>query len=378
MTGDFIPSPAPTVGMEMEFQLVDPISLDLVDQALPLLEFFPDRRYVKPELIQNTIEVASEPCDGLSSLLQNLRDLVGGVVNRAEKLDLRLCGAGTHPFSQHLALVTPLPRYLAMEEAFGLISHTQITFATHVHIGVSSGEEAVHLMSDLKPYLPFLIALSANSPYWRGYETGFAAYRQRILASSRSYGMPPDFADWQAFERFLETSIRAGMFESVRDIHWDVRPRPHLGTLEVRIMDAQPTVAEAVALAAFIRALAAFLQATREHDMESRPCRPLPWWAQKDNCFNASRGAMQAPFIVDETGATRVLEDVLRETLEVTTEYAHDDVERGFLGRLAEVVAHPPYRHQLDIGRADSCQAVVGALADTLFDEVGTARAECL
>lgn len=355
--------------MEMEFQLVDPASLDLVDQALPLLDLLPNRIHVKPELIQNTIEVASEPCRDVASLMGNLRNLVGGVMKRAGQLNVRLCGSGTHPFSQRLALITPLPRYLQMERAFGLITHTQITFATHVHIGVSSGDEAVRLMAGLKPYLPLLIALSANSPYWRGYETGFAAYRHRILASSRSYGIPPDFADWQAFERFLETSIRAGMFESVRDIHWDIRPRPHLGTLEVRVMDAQPTVAEAVALAAFIRALTAFLRESHRDDESSGPCHPLPWWALKDNCFNASCRAMTASVVVDETGTTRLLHDVLTETLDIIADHAHDELERGFLGKLADVGAHPPYQRQLDLGRSDSSQAVVRALADALSEE---------
>lgn len=373
MTDAFIPSPGATVGVEMELQLVDPASFELVDQVLPLLEFFPDRRYVKSELIQNTIEVASEACHDVASLLENLQALVGAVVERAKMLELRLCGAGTHPFSKRLALITPLPRYLEIEQAFGLISHTQITFATHVHVGVSSGEEAVQLMSDLKPYLPLLIALSANSPYWRGYETGYAGYRQRILASSRSYGMPPDFSDWQAFERFLKTSMRAGMFHSVRDIHWDVRPRPHLGTVEVRIMDAQTTVAETVALAAFIRALVAFLQATRADDRNARPCPAVPWWAQKDNCFNASRGAMDAALIIDESGATRVLRDVLTETLDTVGEYAHDDVERGFIEGLSSVIARPAYQRQLDIGRAEPLENVVHALADALSANVGSA-----
>ena len=372
MTVAFKPSPGPTIGMEMELQLVDPVSFDLVDEALPLLEFFPDRRYVKPELIQNTIEVASKPCQDVSSLLRDLRERVGSVVNRGEGLGVRLCGAGTHPFSQRLALITPLPRYLAIEKAFGLISHTQITFATHVHVGVDSGDEAVRLMSQLRPYLPLLIALSANSPYWRGHETGFAAYRHRILASSRTYGMPPDFPAWDAFERFLQTSIRAGMFESVHDIHWDIRPRPHLGTVEVRIMDAQSSVAEAVALASFIRALVAFLQATRATEEEAGPCRSSLWWAQKDNCFNASRRAMDARFILDETGATRELRDVLQETLELVADFAHDVVESQFLGGLSRVIAHPPCQSQLDTGRAGSLKGVVHALVDTLAEDLAT------
>ena len=359
----------------MEFQIVDPVSFDLVDEALPLLEFFPDRRYVKPELTQNTIEVASEPCHDVGSLLRNLRELVGGVVKRGEELGVRLCGAGTHPFSQRLALITPLPRYLTIEKSLGLISHTQITFATHVHVGVDSGEEAVYLMSQLRPYLPLLIALSANSPYWRGHETGFAAYRHRILGSSRSYGMPPDFPDWRAFEHFLKTSIRAGMFESVHDIHWDIRPRPHLGTVEVRIMDAQTTVAEAVALAAFVRALVTFLRATRVAEETARPCRALPWWAQKDNCFNASRAAMNAPYVLNENGETRQLQHVLQEALEKVAEFAHDDAETRLLEKLSKVMTHPPYKRQLDIGRAGSLKRAVRAMVDILAEEMSSPMA---
>ena len=355
----------------MEFQLVDAASFVLVDGVLPLLEFFPDSPFIKSEFIQNTIEVASEPCTDVLGLEQNMRGLVEALIERCEQLNMRLSGAGTHPFSKRLALITPLPRFLAMERKFGLISHNQITFATHVHLGVSSGDEAVLLMSELKPYLPLLIALSANSPYWRGYETGYAAYRQRILASSRTYGMPPDFEDWHALECFLEASTRAGICESIHDLHWDIRPRPHLGTVEVRIMDAQATVSEAVALAAFIRSLATFLRATRENGYDLRPCKPLRWWAHKDNCFNASRRGMDAQIIINDRGDTMALRDVITETIEILSRYSNDARERHFIEQLPAVVAHPGYQRQLDIGRASPLIEVVRILAGALLAEFG-------
>jgi carboxylate-amine ligase len=369
MSIEFHPSDTPSVGMEMEFQLVDSSSFALVDGVMPLLELYPDHTHVKSEFIQTTIEVASKPCQNVSELEEHMRELVWDLAKRSETLGLRLCGAGTHPFSQDLALITPLPRYLAMEKAFGLISHTQITFATHVHVGVHSGDEAVCLMAELKAYLPLLIALSANSPYWRGHETGFASYRQRILASSRSYGIPPDFLDWRAFEMFMATAIKAGMFASVHDIHWDIRPRPHLGTVEVRVMDAQATVSKAVALAAFVRMLIKFLQATREENRELRPCRSLHWWAEKDNCFNASRDGMAARVVNSDAGDVVPVRELIGRLFELLPEYASDDTERGCLDRLIATAQHPPYQRQLEVGAKKGLEDVVGALTEDLLAE---------
>src|SRR5690606_22235233 len=97
----------------------------------------------------------------------------------------------------------------------GITVHSQIAFATHVHVGVGSGEEAIRLMRQLAAYLPVLVAISANSPYWRGFDTGFVSYRQHLLAAGRSYGIPPTFADWAHFERFFETTRRAEVFETI-------------------------------------------------------------------------------------------------------------------------------------------------------------------
>ncbi len=127
-----------------------------------------------------------------------------------------------------------------MQKSYGWLGQNQVTFATHGHLGLPSGEEAVTLMRELKPFLPLLVALSASSPCWHGADTRFAAFRHRVRAASRTYGIPPDFLDWEAFQRFLTTMRRAGLLRTVRDIHWDLRPSPHFGTLEVRVMAPLP------------------------------------------------------------------------------------------------------------------------------------------
>lgn len=248
----------------MEFQIIDMESLDLTDRIMKLMELYPDSANIKPEFIQNTVEVASDICTSLPELESQVKQMVLELLGNCHDLGFTLCGAGTHPFSEQLAILTPLPRYLRMEQTSAFLAHNQITFSTHVHIGMTSGDEAISIMRQLKAYLPLLIALSASSPFWRGYDTGFASYRHRILAATRSYGIPPSFENWQFFNDFFDASQQAGVFETINDIHWDIRPRPHLGTLEIRVMDAQATVAEAAALAGLVRAIVYFLKPIRK------------------------------------------------------------------------------------------------------------------
>jgi carboxylate-amine ligase len=139
---EFKASQAMSVGLEQELQLLDASSLDLANGILPLMELYPDSPYVKPEFIQNTVEVTSKVCHTLRELEDHLRAVVSDVRSRCQELGMALCGAGSHPFCKRLAIITPLPRYVQIGESAGYLGRTQITFATHVHIGMSSGEAA--------------------------------------------------------------------------------------------------------------------------------------------------------------------------------------------------------------------------------------------
>jgi carboxylate-amine ligase len=369
----FHPSDRFSVGMEMEFQLINPENHDLMDGILPLMEVYPDSPYIKAEFVQNTVEVASPPATSVDELAHQMRGLIGGLLASCDDLGMQLCGAGSHPFYSRMATITPAPRYQAMEQTSGWLSHNQVTFATHVHLGLASGDEAVTLMRELKLYLPLLITLSANSPFWHGQDTRFAAFRHRVLAASRTYGTPPDFSDWDRFGRFLATMQRADILRTVNDIHWDLRPRPHLGTLEVRIMDAQPTLTEALSIAAFLRALARFLQATRGQDESVRPLSPVPWWSLKDNCFTASRFGIDAKCIANEQGDVLPLEDVMVETLALIEPYA-DESERPLLEGLGRNVSTGlPYHRQRQVYQeTGSLPAVVASFSKELRADVAT------
>jgi carboxylate-amine ligase len=362
---DFTPSAAFSVGMELELQLLDPVTLDLTEAVLPLLATYGDQHAVKPEFLQNTVEVVSPVAADLSQLEASLRTLLAELLTHLEQLGLAVCGAGTHPFHRRPATYTPGERYRLMARNYGWLGQNQVTFATHVHLGMPSGGETLTLMRELKPFLPLLVALSASSPFWHGSDTGFAAFRQRVLAASRTYGIPPDFPDWPAFERYYATMSRAGVLGSVRDIHWDLRPSPCFGTLEVRVMDAQPTLAEALALAALLRALVRFLQAARGCWMPPAVLAPQPWWMLRDNCFIASRDGMEASQIASLEGDRIPLRQIAALVLGWVRPWATAD-ERPWLDRLeASIAAGLPYtRQRLQRNRDGRYQGVVAALAD--------------
>jgi carboxylate-amine ligase len=339
---EFQPSKPLTVGMELEFQLLNARSFELADGILPLLEDYPDSDNVQPEFIQETVEVVSDPCEDIAELEAHMRALVADVDEHAAGLGMRMCGAGTHPFSTRFAAITPKPRYLEIEDRSGYLSHTRITYATHVHIGVPDADEMVRLTGELVPYLPMLIALSANSPFWHGCQTGFASYRQRALAATGSYGNPPNFDDWADFQRFFKAAKNAGMCREVEDLHWDVRPQPGFGTVEVRTMDAVTTVSEAVALAALIRSLVAYLRETPAHERPPGLPRRLPDWAERENHFRASHEALGARRIADAHGELMRLDETTERLLEVLEPVAAGLGESRYLDGVRGTLAQGP------------------------------------
>jgi len=358
-----------TVGIELELQLLDADSLDLCDKVIPLMELVGESPYIRPESIQNTIEVSSRVSRSALECRAHLRQVTRRVADACERLGLSLCGAGTHPFCERLATITPLPRYQSIEDRAGILGHTQITFATHVHLGMSSGDEAMTFMRELKGFLPVLIAMSASSPFWRGRATGFVSYRHRILAAARSYGIPPSFETWADFCNFYEASVHAGLFRTIKDVHWDIRPHPDFGTVEVRVMDAQPTIERAAGLAAFLRGLQRYLSRTPALDRPSALPQRLPWWTEKDNHFQASRLGLDAPYIVSASGSVRPLRTLVDAAMAASRLALADDASDD----TSLLHAEPPSGAQrLVYERTGSTKAVTASLRDQLADELAT------
>jgi carboxylate-amine ligase len=290
---EFNASPKPTVGVEWELQLLDPVTLDLIDGIMPLMKFFPNAEFVKPEYIQSCVELNSCIAETSDQAIAHIRGSLKKMLQRCAELNMEACGSGTHPFCRRLALITPLPRYQRIEKDVGHLAHTQITFSTHVHVGMNSGDEAMRVISHLAPALPAFIALSANSPFWRGHETGHASYRHRILAAAPNYDLPPPLRTWKEFMDFMNAALRAGMIHGIKDIHWDIRPHPDFGTVEIRTMDAASDLTTLHALVSFARSMAlCFRDAPVEELTRILPLH-LPDWIAKEKS-NFARGRQTA------------------------------------------------------------------------------------
>ncbi|MCC6554365.1 MAG: YbdK family carboxylate-amine ligase [Polyangiaceae bacterium] len=370
MIRHFHPSP-PTVGLELEWQLVRRATLDLEDGVLPLIDLYLDDPCVKPEVIQTSVETITPPMPSTAALRPALVDTVTRLSDAAARLGMALVGAGTHPFCERLVPVTPLPRYLEMARSYGHLVHTQITYSLQVHVGMPSGEVAVRVLSRSRALLPVLLGLSASSPLFHGEETAFASYRHRILAATRSYGVPPAFEDWGAFVRFLDTVERANMFGSFRDMHWDIRLRPDLGTIEIRPMDAQPTIADSLALGALAHSLLVYL--IGEADADPRLPGALPWWIEKENAFRASNAGLDAEIVFDAEGRQKPLRQVAMDLIELVAPEARALGEEEDLARARAMIERGTCSgRQIEVFRQTrSAKAVEQSLADDLLREIG-------
>lgn len=372
-------SPQSTLGMEIELQLLDAQTLDLVNGILPLIESYPQQPFTKPEYNQATVEINSPVCSNIDELEAKMFSLLANLQVRCEELGMSLCGAGTHPFCQRLVPITPLDRYLGMYKIAGYLSYW-VTFAQHVHVAMASGDEAVAIARMLQPYLPILVALSANSPFWHGYDTGYASFRQRLLASRQTYGTAPNFNNWQDFVHFFNSAKNAGIVDTIRDFHWDLRLQPNLGTLEVRIMDAQPTLKAALTLTAFVHSLIVYLKGYLAGKETGWPLKPNHWWLAKENLFRASRLGLAANYIENRRGKIRPIAQLIVEILDTLTPTAIQLGEADYLqlirDRLPVTKPHhlrgiPGYIEQRQVWQTTGSQsAVVAFLVRQLQQEL--------
>jgi len=239
-----------------------------------------------------------------------------------------------------------------------------------VHVGMHSGDQAMRAMSRMIPALPAFIGLSANSPLWRGHETGHAAYRHRILAAARTYGLPPRFDDWQQFNQYLSAAMRAGAIQQFKDIHWDLRPHPDFGTLELRVMDAASDLSALHGLVAFARIM--MIRLARASAAEVARVLPpdLPHWIDKENRFRAGLLGLDADFIIDESGHHRPLRALIEDLLDfcepVATELAESrglEIAKGLLD------GTPSYERQVQVYKKNnSARSTVKYLQEALID----------
>ncbi|MGH3007042.1 MAG: carboxylate-amine ligase [Gaiellaceae bacterium] len=252
-------TPPYTLGAEEEYMLLDPESFDLVQHVDTVLTAVRDDGFVErigPELMQSAVEISTPICQTAGDIDRELRRLRGYVTDVARAQDLRVGSAGTHPFSLfERQRITARDRYRNLVDQLQYVARRELIFGLHVHVAVDGPDKAIHVMSALLTHLSELLALSANSPFWRGEATGLASSRQMVFAAFPRSGPPPRFRDYADYAEVVGQLEKTGCIADYTHIWWDIRPHPRFGTIEIRVMDAITRVEETVALTAYVQAL---------------------------------------------------------------------------------------------------------------------------
>ena len=296
----FTSSPAPTLGVEIELQIVDPSTFNLKQGSVALLDRLGDHPRVKQELTQSTVEVITGICGDVDEALADLSGSMRELYTLGDELGLAFSSAGTHPFGQWRdQKIYPNDRYQNLVDKIQWPARRLLIYGLHVHVGLSSGEKAIAVSNALSSYLPHLLALSASSPYTDFEDTGLASARSKIFEGMPTAGLPYRLANYGEFQRFMNTLVRAGAIESIREIWWDIRPHPGFGTLEIRICDAPSTMHELGALVALIQSLVVALGDRYE---QGAPLGLLKPWILRENKWRAARHGLDASVICDNDG----------------------------------------------------------------------------
>jgi carboxylate-amine ligase len=304
--------PRYTVGIEEELMILDSSSLDLVSAIDSILGEDPPSGEIKPEFLESVLEIATSPCSDVASVGAELLALRGIARDRARARGLQIGAAGTHPFARwEDQRVVSDDRYRGLIRSLGFVARQELVFGMHVHVGMADAEEAIHVANGLRPYIPLLIALSANSPLWRGEPTGLMSSRVPIFRAFPRVGLPPRFEGWADFERRVETLSESGAIEDYTFLWYDVRPHPRLGTVEIRAMDSQTRVEHTIALSALVVSLVKLL--TEEFSHPAGLPDP-PWEVLDENRWLAARHGLEAE-LIDHVSAGRVTVRGLTESL---------------------------------------------------------------
>ncbi|MBK7106886.1 MAG: carboxylate-amine ligase [Ignavibacteriae bacterium] len=267
-----------TLGIEEEFQIVDPETRELRSRIEQILSggTIHLREKIKAELHQSVVETGSKICTNIKEARQEVVHLRSQLAMLAEKEKLKIAASGTHPFSRwEDQEITDQPRYAGVVQDMQQVARANLIFGLHVHIGIDDKELAIHIMNAARYFLPHIFALSTNSPFWKGRNTGLKSYRAKIFDRFPRTGIPDYFASHGEFQSFVNMLIKTKCVEDASKIWWDIRPHPKYPTLEFRVCDLPMTVDETVALAALCQAVVAKLYKLIKQNLGFRLYRRL-------------------------------------------------------------------------------------------------------
>jgi carboxylate-amine ligase len=340
-------SPTPTIGVEVELQILDNETFELASGAQNILSEFKDCIHVKEELLDSIIEINTGICNNIKEVISDLTDYIQRASIVAERNGYNLASIATHPFSKwNDQSVTQNDRYLHFLDRMQWPLRRLLITGVHVHIGVESGEKAIAISNGLTRYIPMMIGLSANSPFFGGECTGLASTRTKIFEGLPTAGLPPLFKNYSEFQKFMRTLQKAKSIDSIREVWWDIRPHPGFGTVEVRVFDSLPSIPEMANIAALTQCLV--VEISGDYD-DGTQLPLLDSWVLRENKWRATRYGLDADLIVDGIGHQESLKSFILETLHRLMPIAKDLECQSQLSALAKIVENDdaPYQRQI-------------------------------
>jgi carboxylate-amine ligase len=320
-----------TLGIEEEFQIIDPETRELRSHIQQILAGGKMllKEHVKAEMHQSVVELGTEVCPDAASARQQVIELRSALAEIAGQEGVQIASAGTHPFSHWMdQLITADERYATIVKDMQQIARVNLIFGLHVHVGIPDREEAIDIMNQARYFLPHIYALSVNSPFWLGQNTGLKAYRQMIFERLPRTGIPDAFESLSEYEDYLKLLVSTNCIDNAKKIWWDIRLHPFFDTIEFRICDAQSRVDDTIALAALMQAIVAKLQKLRRQNVTFRS---YPRRLIDENRWRASRYGLDGKLI--DFGRKCEMDE--RELLHEMLEFIATEVEE--LGTQAEM-----------------------------------------
>jgi glutamate---cysteine ligase / carboxylate-amine ligase len=332
--------PSLSIGIEEEYQTIDPATRDLrshiASEILPKAKLALHEA-VKPEMHQSVIEVGTRVCRDIKEARENIQSLRREMISLASEQGMVLGAASTHPFSDwKLQEIYPDERYKQVVEDMQLIARANLVFGLHVHIGIEDRNTAIHIMNSMRYFLPHILALSSNSPFWMGMNTGFKSYRSKVFERFPRTNIPDVFPNWSEYETFVNLLVKTHCIDNGKKIWWDIRPHPFFNTLEVRVCDIPMRLDETVAIAALIQATMAMLYKLHASNKSYRIYgRSLIM----ENKFRASRYGIQGKLIDFGKEEEVPVRDLMLEYLELIDDVVDELGSREEINYIHQMLA---------------------------------------
>jgi len=327
-----------TLGIEEEYQLIDPKTRELTSYITEILEdgevIFRDE--VKPELLQSQIEIGSKVCSNLEELHLDLNRLRKLVKSYANKNNLEIIAAGTHPFSHWKdQIVTDKERYHGFIDSTQYVGKRMLIFGMHVHVGIKSKDLRIDIMNQMRYFMPHILALSTSSPFWQGNLTGFKSFRSIIFEDLPRTGIPELFSSYKEYNSYVKTLIKCKTIDEPTKIWWDIRPHSIYPTLEFRICDCATRMMDALSIAALIQALVAKLIILRSSNQSWRNYRGS---LIHENKWRASKNGINASLL--DLGKIREVsyKKLMMEMLEFVDEVVDDLGSRKYIQHIEHIL----------------------------------------